>query len=184
MHNHPHPPWRRASGCRFNRPVNALDRSVSFIDLFRSLYERTSVERSDPAAIASLHYGRGQSAGSAFLSYTGQRDLLVSRRRFRQVDLARRRCCLSCRMQGTWRSSGARALPLGARRACVDLVCRAGSCISGAAAGGRISSPRRWSKIVPAGGFGNLIALLLQHSPRLSGNSLFVDANFEPLADQ
>ena len=37
---------------------------------------------------------------------------------------------------------------------------------------------------VPAGGLGNLIALLLQHSPRSSGNSLFVDANFEPLADQ
>ena len=62
----------------------------SFIDLVRSLYERPSVERSDPAAIASLHYGRGQSAGSAILSYSGQRDLLVSRRRFRQVDLARR----------------------------------------------------------------------------------------------
>lgn len=37
---------------------------------------------------------------------------------------------------------------------------------------------------VPAGGFGNLIALPLQHSPRLNGNSLFLDANFEPLADQ
>jgi superfamily II DNA or RNA helicase len=37
---------------------------------------------------------------------------------------------------------------------------------------------------VPAGGFGNLIALPLQHSPRLNGNTLFLDANFEPLADQ
>lgn len=36
---------------------------------------------------------------------------------------------------------------------------------------------------VPAGGFGNLIALPLQHSPRLNGNSLFLDANFEHLAD-
>lgn len=37
---------------------------------------------------------------------------------------------------------------------------------------------------MPTGGFGNLIALPLQHSPRMSGNSLFLDANFEPLADQ
>ena len=37
---------------------------------------------------------------------------------------------------------------------------------------------------MPAGGFGNLIALPLQHGPRLLGNSLFLDANFEPHADQ
>jgi superfamily II DNA or RNA helicase len=38
---------------------------------------------------------------------------------------------------------------------------------------------------MPAGGFGNLIALPLQHGPRLSGNSLFLsDRNFEPHADQ
>jgi superfamily II DNA or RNA helicase len=37
---------------------------------------------------------------------------------------------------------------------------------------------------MPAGGFGNLIALPLQHGPRLAGNSLFLDANFEPHADQ
>ena len=37
---------------------------------------------------------------------------------------------------------------------------------------------------MPSGGFGNLIALPLQHGPRLAGNSLFVDANFKPLADQ
>jgi len=38
---------------------------------------------------------------------------------------------------------------------------------------------------MPAGGFGNLIALPLQHGPRLSGNSLFLsDTNFEPYADQ
>lgn len=38
---------------------------------------------------------------------------------------------------------------------------------------------------VPAGGFGNLIALPLQHGPRLAGNSLFLDdTNFEPHTDQ
>ena len=35
-----------------------------------------------------------------------------------------------------------------------------------------------------AGGFGNLIALPLQGGPREDGNSLFVDENFEPHADQ
>jgi hypothetical protein len=37
---------------------------------------------------------------------------------------------------------------------------------------------------MPAGGFGNLIALPLQRRPRLSGNSLFIDARFEPFTDQ
>jgi superfamily II DNA or RNA helicase len=38
---------------------------------------------------------------------------------------------------------------------------------------------------MPAGGFGNLIALPLQHGPRLAGNSLFLDdTNFEPHSDQ
>ena len=37
---------------------------------------------------------------------------------------------------------------------------------------------------VPAGGFGNLIALPLQHGPREGGNSLFLDEGFEPHADQ
>lgn len=37
---------------------------------------------------------------------------------------------------------------------------------------------------MPSGGFGNLIALPLQHGPRLAGNSIFLDANFEPYADQ
>jgi hypothetical protein len=38
---------------------------------------------------------------------------------------------------------------------------------------------------MPAGGFGNLIALPLQHGPRSAGNSLFLnDANFEPHSDQ
>ena len=37
---------------------------------------------------------------------------------------------------------------------------------------------------VPAGGFGNLIALPLQHGPRESGNSVFLDDHFEPWADQ
>ena len=37
---------------------------------------------------------------------------------------------------------------------------------------------------VPAGGFGNLIALPLQGGPRKSGNSVFLDDNFEPHADQ
>jgi hypothetical protein len=37
---------------------------------------------------------------------------------------------------------------------------------------------------MPSGGFGNLIALPLQHGPRLAGNSVFLDANFEPHADQ
>jgi hypothetical protein len=37
---------------------------------------------------------------------------------------------------------------------------------------------------MPRGGFGNLIALPLQHEPRQQGNSAFIDERFEPLADQ
>jgi hypothetical protein len=37
---------------------------------------------------------------------------------------------------------------------------------------------------LPAGGFGNLIALPLQHSPREQGNSVFLDDNFVPYSDQ
>ena len=37
---------------------------------------------------------------------------------------------------------------------------------------------------VPEGGFGNLIALPLQGGPRQDGNSIFLDENFEPHADQ
>ena len=37
---------------------------------------------------------------------------------------------------------------------------------------------------MPRGGFGNLIALPLQRSPRDMGNTLFLDANLEPYPDQ
>jgi superfamily II DNA or RNA helicase len=37
---------------------------------------------------------------------------------------------------------------------------------------------------MPAGGFGNLIALPLQHHPRARGNSVFVDDELRPHADQ
>jgi superfamily II DNA or RNA helicase len=37
---------------------------------------------------------------------------------------------------------------------------------------------------MPRGGFGNLIALPLQHEPRQQGNSAFIDERFEPYADQ
>ncbi|MEA1932903.1 MAG: restriction endonuclease subunit R, partial [Thermodesulfobacteriota bacterium] len=37
---------------------------------------------------------------------------------------------------------------------------------------------------LPRGGFGNLIALPLQKKPRAKGNSLFLDNNFLPHADQ
>ena len=37
---------------------------------------------------------------------------------------------------------------------------------------------------LPRGGFGNLIALPLQKTPRQSGNAMFVDANFAPYPDQ
>ena len=37
---------------------------------------------------------------------------------------------------------------------------------------------------LPAGGFGNLIALPLQYYPRANGNSIFLDADFEPYDDQ
>ena len=37
---------------------------------------------------------------------------------------------------------------------------------------------------MPKGGFGNLIALPLQHGPRKLGNSVFVNRDFEPCADQ
>lgn len=36
--------------------------------------------------------------------------------------------------------------------------------------------------VMPKGGFGNLIALPLQHACRPRGNTVFLDANFEPLA--
>ena len=37
---------------------------------------------------------------------------------------------------------------------------------------------------LPKGGFGNLIALPLQHGPRKNGNSCFIDENFVPYTDQ
>ena len=37
---------------------------------------------------------------------------------------------------------------------------------------------------MPKGGFGNLIALPLQHLPRGNGNSVFLDSNFNPHSDQ
>ena len=37
---------------------------------------------------------------------------------------------------------------------------------------------------MPHGGFGNLIALPLQGKPRKSGNSVFVDTDLNPFADQ
>ena len=37
---------------------------------------------------------------------------------------------------------------------------------------------------MPRGGFGNLIALPLQHEPRQLGNSVFIDDRFEPFPDQ
>jgi len=37
---------------------------------------------------------------------------------------------------------------------------------------------------MPRGGFGNLIALPLQHEPRQHGNSVFVDQEFQPYTDQ
>ncbi len=37
---------------------------------------------------------------------------------------------------------------------------------------------------MPSGGFGNLVALPLQAKPRENGNSVFVDDNFQPYADQ
>ena len=37
---------------------------------------------------------------------------------------------------------------------------------------------------IPKGGFGSLIALPLQHSPRKAGNSIFLNREFEPYSDQ
>lgn len=37
---------------------------------------------------------------------------------------------------------------------------------------------------LPKGGFGNLIALPLQRGPRMQGNSVFIDENFNPYEDQ
>ena len=37
---------------------------------------------------------------------------------------------------------------------------------------------------MPVGGFGNLIAVPLQHGPRQSGNSVFLDEDLQPHADQ
>lgn len=38
--------------------------------------------------------------------------------------------------------------------------------------------------VLPIGGFGNLIALPLQHTPRQQGNSVFIDTDFNPYFDQ
>ena len=38
--------------------------------------------------------------------------------------------------------------------------------------------------VLPVGGFGNLIALPLQHAPRQQGNSVFIDEGFKPYFDQ
>ncbi len=38
--------------------------------------------------------------------------------------------------------------------------------------------------LLPIGGFGNLIALPLQHAPRQQGNSVFIDENLSPYSDQ
>lgn len=38
--------------------------------------------------------------------------------------------------------------------------------------------------LMPKGGFGNLIALPLQHGPRQTGNSVFVDTELQPYSDQ
>ncbi len=38
--------------------------------------------------------------------------------------------------------------------------------------------------VLPVGGFGNLIALPLQRTPRQQGNSVFIDADFNPYFDQ
>ena len=38
--------------------------------------------------------------------------------------------------------------------------------------------------VMPSGGFGNLIALPLQHGPRENDNSVFLDVDFEPHRDQ
>ena len=37
---------------------------------------------------------------------------------------------------------------------------------------------------MPSGGFGNLIALPLQHRPREQGKSIFLNDNFKPYEDQ
>ena len=37
---------------------------------------------------------------------------------------------------------------------------------------------------LPKGGFGNLIALPLQKSPRDAGNSIFIDGKLQPYLDQ
>jgi hypothetical protein len=37
---------------------------------------------------------------------------------------------------------------------------------------------------MPRGGFGNLIALPLQHEPRQQGNSVFINERFGPFADR
>jgi hypothetical protein len=37
---------------------------------------------------------------------------------------------------------------------------------------------------MPRGGFGNLIALPLQHDARQNGNTVFLDDGFSPHADQ
>jgi hypothetical protein len=42
----------------------------------------------------------------------------------------------------------------------------------------------RRQDLMPLGGFGNLIALPLQHKPPERGNSVFLDDSFEPHADQ
>jgi len=47
-----------------------------------------------------------------------------------------------------------------------------------------MSSYRLFPNNLPRSGFGNLIALPLQHEPRQAGNSVFLDENIQPHQDQ
>ena len=100
----------------------------------------------------------------------------------------------TCRRAGP--SGGGRTLTVGQRRARLVLL-RGPVAASAARKMGCYSSPRRWRGAIelsmesydrlfpnqdtmPRGGFGNLIALPLQHGPRQEGNTVFLDDHLAP----
>ena len=135
------------------------------------------------------------------LSHASRRYLPVSRRRLRQADVAAGCRSLSSQPAGRSRfrrpwngrvramagtsgsSSQNRCRPVLARRLGAHLLTEA---MERNPDIGFESYDRFFPSqdTLPAGGFGNLIALPLEHGPRESGNSLFLDEGFAPWPDQ
>ena len=135
-----------------------------------------------------------------YLSPARRRDLLPSRRRLRQVRLARGRCGVRPGVPWPAPARRAGALAVRARRPRLALlrVCLAGgdgkSARSPPADRGHGVPPRHRPRLVrpslsesghdARGGFGNLIVSPLQKGPRELGNGVFLDDHVLPWVDQ